>query len=45
MKGSEAPLEHGPKQLNDFVDRNMLQHFNLARFLVDRTSLSGWNAR
>jgi hypothetical protein len=30
---ANAPLEHVPTKLHDFVDKDMLQHMDLARFL------------
>ena len=39
------PSEHVPKKLNDFFDNNMLQHVDIARFLIARTIPSEGRAR
>jgi len=43
-RGGSA-LERIPKMLIDFFDKDALQRFNLARFLIDRTIPFGRKAR
>jgi hypothetical protein len=37
-------LEQAPKELIDFFDKSLLQHFDFERFLIDRTIPSGRKA-
>jgi hypothetical protein len=44
-RGGAKLLEQAPKKLIDFFDANLLQHIDLARYLIDRMIPSGRKAR